>query len=190
MNSGNTGRKKYRIGMALTSASAFQDLANNFIEPARIVEPEQAKQFAMNNLGHLIASATNMSLAIEIYLKAILSHLNIEPKNTHNLLKLFDSLPDKIGDELESKYNDLPKSHTGKVGCFHLLPKSDEDFSDKKFGIRAILESSKDAFVTWRYLYEHMEAKDRNDVIYEFHSLEKFASILKEHLLNQLKKTF
>ena len=75
--------------MALLSASAFQDLANNFIKPARAIEPKEAKRFLLDNFGHLIASATNMSFAIEIYLKAIISLSGNEPKNIHGLSKLF-----------------------------------------------------------------------------------------------------
>jgi hypothetical protein len=175
--------------MAIRSASAFQDLANNFIEPARNLEPEKAKQFLLDNFGHLIASATNMSFAIEIYLKAIISHLGVEPKNTHDLLKLFNSLPNKVGSNLEAKFNKSPKSHVGKVGCFHLHSNPNLELSNKEFDIKSILLSSKDAFVTWRYLYENTEGEAKGDAVYEFHSLEMFASILKEYLLGELKNT-
>ena len=187
MNSGNKVRKLCNVRMAILSASAFQDLAITFIEPARNIEPEKAKQFLLDNFGHLIASATNMSFAIEIYLKAIISHLGTEHKNTHDLLKLFNSLPNKVRSKLESKFNKSPKSHLGKVGCFHLH--SNIEPSNKEFDIKSILSTSKDAFVTWRYLYESTEGEVKDEAVYEFHSLEMFASILKEYLLSELKNT-
>ena len=189
MNSDGRVRKLCNVNMAIRSASAFQDLANSFIEPARNIEPEKAKQYLFDNFGRLIASATNISFAIEIYLKAIISHFGSEPKNIHDLLKLFNSLPNKVGSELESIFNESPKSNIGKVGCFHLRSNPGMDVSNKKFDLKSILSSSKDAFVTWRYLYESKEGEEKGDAVFEFHSLELFASILKEYIIGELKNT-
>jgi hypothetical protein len=177
--------------MALLSASAFQDLANVFIELAENVSPENAEEFTIRKFGHLIASATNMSFAVEIYLKAVLSYLDIEPptdRNGHDLLRLFDMLPTNIGEKLESSFSGQPKTQIGKIGCFHLHSQGKKDVSDKKFDIKTILESSKDAFVTWRYLYESPEGKERKDAVYEFHQLRVLSNILKEYLLAELGK--
>jgi hypothetical protein len=63
------------------------------------------------------------------------------------------------------------------------------DVSNKKFDLKSILSSSKDAFVTWRYLYESKEGEEKGDAVFEFHSLELFASILKEYIIGELKNT-
>ncbi|EPJ8340583.1 hypothetical protein M0H57_003269 [Proteus mirabilis] len=104
--------KLYNLRMALVSASAFQELANNFISVAEGISPENGQNFVISKFGHLIASATNMSFAVEIYLKAILSSLQVAPpsgKDGHDLLKLFNMLPSEVSTALQVSFEKKPK---------------------------------------------------------------------------------
>jgi hypothetical protein len=176
--------KLYNLRMALVSASAFQDLANSFISVAEGISPENGQNFVISKFGHLIASATNMSFAVEIYLKAII--VPPSSKDGHDLLNLFNMLPSEVSAVLQASFEKKPKKQIGKIGCFHLHSQGEMDSTRKKFDIKSILESSKDAFVTWRYLYESTEGEKRKEAVYEFYQLNVFSNVLKEYLIAEL----
>ncbi len=93
--------------------------------------------------GQFIASPVLLSLAMELALKAWWTH---EVKDravlrTHDLLKLFDGLPEQTRKRLENSYPEPPTSHNPL-----LLPARKD--------LRSLLELNRTKFVEWRYLHE------------------------------------
>ena len=91
--------------------------------------------------GTSIAVPVLLSLAVEIGLKAWhRSEGNEAPFNTHDLLKLFDSLGENTRRRLEDKMPEVP----GIVPELPVYP-----------GIRNALRRNKDVFTQWRFAHEH-----------------------------------
>ena len=93
--------------------------------------------------GQFIAAPVLLALSMELALKAWwtreVKHRSV-PK-THDLLKLFDGLPEQTRTRLENSHPELPNPSHPK------LPPVRE-------GLRSILTSNSAKFVEWRYLHE------------------------------------
>ena len=168
--------------LALISGNSFQLLAEEFIHLAEKVHPENATEFAFKNLGHMIASATNMSLALELYLKGILTLNSVDYSETHDLSKLFKLLPETVACKIFKDFESRRKIQIGKVGCFHLYSNPSTINPDKKGDIKSVLKRTRNNFVVWRYLYESEEGKPKQDALYEFNPMVLAGSVLREHL--------
>jgi len=70
--------------LALDSADSFRSLAGRFVSSIRM-HVNYAWQDALADLGGLVASATNLTLAVEIYLKTLYILLGLQVPHTHNL---------------------------------------------------------------------------------------------------------
>ena len=108
------------IATAVASADAFVSQARaawlRFEE-----DPERADATAGKHIGELIVSATNLSLAIELYLKALLLENGLAAQKTHELPQLFRCLPRKIQLDIEAQYDVLRKSEEeGKLAGLSL----------------------------------------------------------------------
>lgn len=97
---------------------------------------EQIGRQAEDDLLLYIPTIVNGAFSCELTLKAILAKNKIKYDNEHNLLSLFELLPDSFQNEL--------------LG--HLIQKAPEYKEAKKFVEELILISN--AFVDWRYAFE------------------------------------
>lgn len=97
---------------------------------------EQINQMDEHQLLYYVPMLVNGAFSIEITLKAILTKNQIEYKKEHNLLLLFELLPDSFQAELYS----------------HLIEKAPEYKDPHKSAEELLLISN--AFVDWRYPFE------------------------------------
>jgi HEPN domain len=86
--------------------------------------------------GRIVSATILEALAVELALKARLTHAHVEPPNTHDHLELFKELPSEIRDEADREYQS--RRHPAM----------------RKTLAEALAFSAK-VFVDWRYAYEH-----------------------------------
>ncbi len=84
--------KERHAQAALVCGEAFQRLAAEFIPRIGVIK-ETAAQAMSNELGDLVACATNLAFALELFLKALLSQLDLPVPKSHNLYILYDAIP-------------------------------------------------------------------------------------------------
>lgn len=93
--------------------------------------------------GQFIAAPVLLALSMELALKAWwtreVNGINV-PK-THDLLELFDGLPEQTRTRLENSHPELPNPSHPKL-------------SPVREGLRSILASNRTKFVEWRYQHE------------------------------------
>lgn len=92
--------------------------------------------FQADNLLFAIPMLVNGAFSVELSLKTILAKNNIDYKKEHNLLSLFEILPEKFQCEIMG----------------YLFKKAPEYKDAEKFSEELILVSN--AFVDWRYAFE------------------------------------
>ena len=79
-----------------------------------------------------------LPLALELSLKSLILKGKIQPKGTHNLVTLFNSLSNTVKNSLSKKYCEI----------------TDLDYQNNKLAFKKLLESHKNDFEGWRYLDE------------------------------------
>ena len=107
-----------------------------FAECADMAEEKFCHETA--GIGWYTTPATvNSAFACEVFLKAILRFYDIPVGKKHKIKKLYDLLPERIQEWMK---NEVTKGY--------------ERMWYDSFG-RELLENISDAFVEWRYIYEH-----------------------------------
>ncbi len=148
------------VDTAIRCAEAFFQTAMGFVD-RMLSSGLRPAAYAIDNLPEMSVSATNMSFAIEVYLKALIAHNDIEYPPMHDLAKLYEKLPKGIQNAVSSAYlartaaldgakdvgivlqigrGQAPELRTYPRGCLSLLKRSDR------------------MFVTWRYVFAHGDA--------------------------------
>lgn len=102
----------------------------------------------------------NYSFSCEVFLKTLLHLYGVEFKNEHELKKLYMLLPEKVQKEIK---NSTIKKH-GQWEDIWKIP---------------LLDQISDAFVKWRYSYEHDPSKSAS-ISLNFDFLCTFCEILRE----------
>ena len=155
-------RLDYR--MVAQQARAFIDLVRPTLAtlPTNITEPPNVTS---SGLTFAACAATLLALGIELHLKAVYIGSQIEPPETHSLIRLFENLPLPQRQDIESRY--LSKLAT--VDPLRALTlnirireskdppvewPSDPPFVPPDYSARAVLSRSANAFIAWRYFYE------------------------------------
>ena len=91
-------------------ARAFKKCAQPFIEKLEAsYNPESPEDPWNVDIGECIASATNLALSVELYLKTMWLLQGIPHPNTHDLRALYDPLPPVLKADLEALYDAIPK---------------------------------------------------------------------------------
>ena len=147
----------------------------------------QSANAAVGDLGGLFASATNLALATELYLKSLMILLGMDIPNTHDLWAIFTRLPPQLIQDIEKEFDSscgsLPEHAVGLVLAIWTGTQPEAPLpevpKEKKRDLKSILRRSKDAFVTWRYIYE-MGVEGRHALFeYEYGRLGVFCEILR-----------
>lgn len=154
----------YNVWTSFAAGKAFYANAGDFFSTLPTVPLEAAKA-ALQQPGRLIASVTNLALGIELYLKCLALLTASRVHQTHDLLTLFKALPDNVRASLETRYK-LKVQNLPPGSCFALvvrlsMGRSDEqgshsvpDWKSAGDDLQTLLSNGRDAFQTWRYLYE------------------------------------
>jgi hypothetical protein len=168
--------KERHAQAALVCGEAFQRLAAEFIPKIGVIK-ETSAQAMSDELGELVACATNLGFAIELYLKALLTQLGLQTLQTHDLRTLYDKIPQPVRTLIESTYD------TGLV--YHKWQPSDRvsitlakgpleeprwhDRTKVSCALPELLLRPRDMFQSWRYVFEYSHPEDSP---YQFHRLE------------------
>jgi len=169
--------KEYsEVQAALTCGEAFQRLAEELIPRIGSIKKESS-QVMSNELGDLVTCATNLSFAIELYLKALLMFLDLKVPQVHNLRVLYDTIPQPIRELIESVYEtawpDQARQLRGRVSVTLAKGAREEplwdDYAKESSALPDLLARSKNLFQSWRYIFEFRQPNDNS---YQFHQFE------------------
>ena len=155
---------QYARNAAFQTANACFGLAGSIF--SRVPDDlSEAAKFTYDNLGEIFAAATNLALAIELYLKSLAIATESPVLRTHNLLELFDALPPVLRESIELRFRvrmecvnkqeraaalELVITSTPTPPVMKSVPILDPNPLD----LRGVLNAEKDAFRTWRYMHE------------------------------------
>ena len=136
--------------------------ANHFYELAHFLDKDDPMDLLS---GTCYPFAVNISLACELYMKAILIHFSDEDAfpQDHNLKLLFDKLPKNLKAIIAKEVSD-------EVETINAI----EDF----------LNTQKDTFVKWRYAFE----RNKDDNVLDYSGFIFFSKSLKR-IANELAST-
>lgn len=186
---GNKNKEPASAAVALQSADAFRSLSLPFLElmgtdinvpPNRVVE----------NLGGLTASATTLSLSVELYLKALRLLEGQDALYTHDLSVLFEGLSESTRASVITVYDSIDLPPIGVPASFVLELSIGGQFDENQShpsnladnSLISVLKRSKDAFQTWRYLYEKGKSDRTMRFIYEYRNLNRAAEAIRQHV--------
>jgi len=156
---------KFDRDAALACAEAYLRLAEPAVIRIKDVEESTQPHPFSPNFGDMVAAATNLAFAIELYIKVILIASKIDVPvggDGHNLGKLYAAMPQHfrgvIGRSYEGRrkkdWNGRYPSITISAGPVSAnVPKWDDDRSES-LDIEALLVRSSDIFTSWRYIFE------------------------------------
>ena len=158
-------------------------------------------QRAAGDIGGLIASATTLALAVELYIKGLRVLTRMPVARTHQLWSLYKQLPRDLKLAIEADYQSQtpPRKDatvTLEVALHSVGPAPKEELAQLDDGkntverpdnsLPAVLRRCSDAFQTWRYLHEGGPPGSITIYRYEFHYLDVAADSLRCHLVTGL----
>jgi len=168
--------KERHAQAALVCGEAFQRLAAEFIPKIGAIKQTSAQAMS-NELGDLVACATNLGFAIELYLKALLTQLDLPVQQTHDLSTLYDKIPQPVRTLIESTYDTGLAYHEWQPHnrvSFTLAkgPVEEPRWDDRpkvSCALPELLSRSREMFQSWRYVFEFRQPEDNP---YQFHQFE------------------
>lgn len=191
----NTLASKGSPIMAFQAAEEF--LKNASLYFAKIPPELNAAAFFTNStFGAFIAANTNLALSAELFLKCAARLAELSVIYTHDLLKLYDTLPVKVKAEIERAYNSRVSAipPTGRPVAIEIAltannkPASEDAIAKldalkiKVNDLRSLLSVEKDAFVNWRYFFQESPDGEVSLFRSEYVKLQLFVEVLREHI--------
>lgn len=147
------------------NAENMMDNARSLQRVAQDIEQNVTQSLKSDLLlfsGRLLAVPILLSLAAEIALKALLCwEKNKTPVQSHDLLKLYQSLGENTRELLEARMRKVsPNSiRADQPGMQNLNPDLQEMFSAKRYPMRDVFCSHRDSHTHYRYLYENHQGR-------------------------------
>ena len=147
-------------------AAAFHALAEPFVHRIGEEVPEGSFEQSHSDmkLGELVAAATNLAFALELYMKTHLTGFALPVPQHHDLGKLYSLLPEALRTELEDEFKRRKRTWYGRRRSITVAkgpvetPTWDDREESAKLG--DLLERSGNLFQSWRYIYEFTPPKD------------------------------
>jgi hypothetical protein len=175
MTKRSAAKKERDSQAALVCGEAFQRLAGEFIPRIDSIK-EKSSQDMSKELGDLVACATNLGFAIELYIKALLTQLDLLVPQDHDLLKLYNEIPQPVRAIIEEVYDTKwPEQASQLCGRVSITlakgPLEKPRWNDYKVSpsLPDLLARSKNLFPSWRYIFEFTQSEDSP---YQFHQFE------------------
>jgi hypothetical protein len=153
-------------------AEAFLRLAEPVVvRIGKDVEESTQSHPFLPSMGDVVAAATNLAFAIELYIKAILIASEIDVptgREGHNLGTLYALMPRHFKTVIERSYEEIRKKDwSGGYPSITVamrpvaanLGKWD-DYHSKSFNLGELLNRSSDIFTSWRYIFEFKKPDD------------------------------
>ena len=175
--------KFHEAQAALKSGEAFQHLAKKFIPKISLIKEIPSPSMS-NKVGNLVACATNLAFAIELYLKSLLIIFDLKVPQTHKLDRLYKLVPPAVRTLIEEVYNiELPAqlyqlkgrasitlahAHWTKCDPQNQLLWGWRDYEKLSFALPDLLARSKDLFQSWRYVFEFHPLNDSSYQVHQF----------------------
>ncbi len=161
---------------ALKCGEAFQTVARRIIPGIRSIQAHSSRDFS-EELGNVVACAANLGFAIELYLKALLTQLELPVPQTHNLRVLFDAILQQVRELIESTYDAAMPDQVRELGGHVSVTIAKGPLQEPRWRDNAgvpvslpqVLERSKDLFPSWRYVFEFTQNLESP---YQFHEFE------------------
>lgn len=168
-------------GFAVAGADEFALLAQEYLQqlPRPTLERAQA---ALLNPGGLLVSATNLSLAIELLLKALLVHDGINAPHTHKLHDLYVLLPQGRANSIATRFETITPHFSEKHECIEILPLANQLAAltnPTDHSLNALLLRNADAYVLWRYTFSNVRGGPSVRLRYEFADLFRAAAAIR-----------
>lgn len=140
-------------------------------------QAEAVPSHASAPIGLVLTSNMLAGFALELGLKLFYMTYRDEgpPRNTHDLLMLFEGLPSKIQADIAALYERMPKNDRMRVHAFITAPSQPSQppasptrgYADA----RSAFESASKLFVQSRYFYETVTGEDWSVIDHPFDSL-------------------
>jgi hypothetical protein len=142
------------------TADAFRTRAMQFFDSLPAFG--SAAAYAESHLGDLFASSTELTLALELYLKTVLALRVQTHEQTHDLVDLFNGLPADSRDKIATQYKERIANKPSKdvvaalafVGGPRDKIKSPMPKRPKPLTLAALLLENRTSFEKWRYMHE------------------------------------
>ena len=175
MGKGSAAKKVRNSQDALVCAETFQKLAEKLF-PAIWSVNEGSYHVMPNEMGDVVACATNLAFAVELYLKGLLTQMDLPVPAVHDLRVLYNAMPQPVRALIESNYDtalpDEVRRLDGHVSFTSATgPLEEPRWDDYKVSLALpdLLERSKDLFQSWRYVFEFSQPEGSS---YEFRQFE------------------
>lgn len=188
---------RYSPWQLLGAANAYYALSE--VATARYPESAEAMAETPVNPSGALASATNRILALELYLKALLVGSSVAVPMVHNLVILFNHLPDATKAEIVSHYEqrrravDWADRSISVILCFQLDVPVDSTAIEKSVEgapidptLIGLLERNNNGFIDSRYLFQRASASEANSFQYEYRHLAILCNLLRGALEENL----
>jgi hypothetical protein len=183
---------KYSPWHVLETANAYYALSKVFTSKlpphGAVEEPDMHES---------VASATNRILALELYMKAILVGCPRDVPKTHDLVILFNALPEQMRTHFVRKFDEVTEAHPSQIrmrieSSFQLSYEiQDIEISEEcevfDPSLEALLERNKGGFEASRYLFQTAEWSKVQVYDYEYPRLALICSIMCETLESELQ---
>ncbi len=163
--------------IAAQAAMAFFQASRGVVES---LPSDPARTEATVSMGDLIASATSLALSAELFLKALLILCGCPVPVSHDLLELWERLPDSEKQILRDAYEERRALQHGAAATIQLVfspsgedcgPVAPAETGPRDNSLEAVLARSRHDFCSWRYLHEITQSTGIAAVNYEFHHL-------------------
>ncbi len=175
MSKTSAAKKVRNSQEALVCGEAFQRLAEKLI-PAVWTVKEGCSHVMPDEMGDVVACATNLGFAVELYLKGLLIQMGLDVPMDHNLRNLYGAIPQSVRTLIESIYDKTLPDELQRLGdhvSFTIAkgPLEVPQWNDYRvpLALPDLLERSKDLFVSWRYVFEFSQPETSS---YQFHQFE------------------
>ena len=134
-------------------------------------------------------AAVNLALAAELYLKAVHLLNGRRPLDTHELWKLFKTLPRLTAELLGLNYTQALATTDDELKSMHMLISRASEDEKKEFPpapdtVKLLLVCHNHAFTSWRYLHEF--SSKGYAYHFDFHAMHVFCGVLNAHVSNLL----
>ena len=193
--------KLYDRNLAVGAADSFRAHSEIFIRSVGD-DLNEAQQRIRRDMGGLVASATMLALALELYLKALHISIHSHVPEGHHLWTLYKGLPNDLKQSLEAQYNHantglgLGKAVEHRLTLVAVtkpdeIPGEDDGPfpEDSRVDLKSVLVRSSDAFITWRYLHEGGKKGVMVYYRYEFYRLGLICDVIRKHILDVAQLT-